>query len=201
MNGELDFEASLRARVATLEGLPDSVFATVGAQVTVTARRSRADRRRPRAGGAPRSSPAGSTRCSTRSPTRVGLDLWRANRLEVRDGHLTGGLTGPIVDAAAKAAHARRVGGGCGHPAVTDCCGGRRRQRPADDGDHRALGRLRREGAGAGSRRRADRRATSPRCCRSCSDCRELVTHSQAAVDGDDGTGDVGGVVAGAARR
>ncbi len=36
MNGELDFETSLRARVATLEGLPESVFATVGAMVTVT---------------------------------------------------------------------------------------------------------------------------------------------------------------------
>src|ERR1700712_4270331 len=36
MNGELDFEESLRSRVATLKGLPESVFATVGAQVTVT---------------------------------------------------------------------------------------------------------------------------------------------------------------------
>ena len=36
MNGELDFEQSLRERVATLAGLPESVFATVGARVTVT---------------------------------------------------------------------------------------------------------------------------------------------------------------------
>ena len=36
MNGELDFEASLRSRVATLKGLPESVFDTVGAQVRVT---------------------------------------------------------------------------------------------------------------------------------------------------------------------
>lgn len=36
MNGEVDFEQSLRARVATLEGLPESVFATVARLVTVT---------------------------------------------------------------------------------------------------------------------------------------------------------------------
>jgi phosphoserine phosphatase len=33
----------------------------------------------------------------------LGLDHWRANRLEVVDGVLTGGLTGPIIDAEAKA--------------------------------------------------------------------------------------------------
>ena len=36
MNGELDFAESLRERVATLAGLPESVFAEVGARVTVT---------------------------------------------------------------------------------------------------------------------------------------------------------------------
>ena len=36
MNGEMDFEESLRERVATLEGLPSSVFETVGSRVTVT---------------------------------------------------------------------------------------------------------------------------------------------------------------------
>ena len=36
MNGELDFEESLRARVATLSGLRDSVFAEVGKLVEVT---------------------------------------------------------------------------------------------------------------------------------------------------------------------
>jgi phosphoserine phosphatase len=33
----------------------------------------------------------------------LALDYWRANRLEVADGVLTGGLVGPIIDAAAKA--------------------------------------------------------------------------------------------------
>jgi phosphoserine phosphatase len=33
----------------------------------------------------------------------LGLDHWRANRLEVADGRLTGGLIPPIIDAEAKA--------------------------------------------------------------------------------------------------
>jgi len=36
MNGELDFEESLRERVSTLEGLPSSVFQDVGSRITVT---------------------------------------------------------------------------------------------------------------------------------------------------------------------
>jgi phosphoserine phosphatase len=38
---------------------------------------------------------------------RLGLDLWRANRLQVAHGALTGRVDGPIVDAAAKAAALR----------------------------------------------------------------------------------------------
>src|SRR5690606_21786587 len=34
----------------------------------------------------------------------LGVDRWRANRLAVADGHLTGQVDGDIVDAAAKAA-------------------------------------------------------------------------------------------------
>jgi len=37
----------------------------------------------------------------------LGLDYWRANRLEVFDGILTGALTGPIIDAEAKASTLR----------------------------------------------------------------------------------------------
>ena len=118
MNGELDFEESLRERVATLAGLPESVFETVGRRITVTPRRPRDDRRR--AGGRRpgrrrlRRLPRGR---STRSPRELGLDHWRANRLEVVDGRLTGGLIPPIVDAAAKADALRRVGDGRRHPA------------------------------------------------------------------------------------
>ncbi len=47
---------------------------------------------------------------------RIGLDLWRANRLEVRDGALTGGLTGPLIDAEAKASTLREWAAEAGIP-------------------------------------------------------------------------------------
>ena len=37
----------------------------------------------------------------------LGVDRWRANRLQIVDGHLTGEVDGDIVDAAAKAATLR----------------------------------------------------------------------------------------------
>jgi phosphoserine phosphatase len=103
MNGELDFEQSLRSRVATLAGLPESVFADVARRIVVT-------------GGVPEmiaAVQAADGRVTVVSggfhelldpvAERLGLDHWRANRLEVVDGVLTGGLVGPIIDAAAKA--------------------------------------------------------------------------------------------------
>ena len=104
MNGELDFEQSLRARVATLAGLPETVFADVAPRIVVT-------------GGVPEmiaAVQAADGRVTVVSggfhelldpvAERLGLDHWRANRLEVADGRLTGALVGPIIDATAKAA-------------------------------------------------------------------------------------------------
>jgi phosphoserine phosphatase len=116
MNGELDFEESLRARVATLEGLPDSVFATVGAQVTVTAGVPELIAGVRAAGGLVGVVSGGFHEVLDPVAERIGLDLWRANRLEVRDGLLTGGLTGPIVDAEAKAATLREWASEAGIP-------------------------------------------------------------------------------------
>jgi phosphoserine phosphatase len=103
MNGELDFEESLRARVATLRGLPATVFEDVRREVTVT-------RGVPELVAAVRASggrigvvSGGFHEVVDPIAQQLGLDHWRANRLEVVDGMLTGGLAGPVVDAAAKA--------------------------------------------------------------------------------------------------
>ena len=103
MNGELDFEESLRSRVATLRGLPESVFATVGAQVVVTEGVPEMIAGIQSAGGRVGVVSGGFHEIIDPVATSLGLNYWRANRLEVVDGRLTGGLTGPIVDAAAKA--------------------------------------------------------------------------------------------------
>lgn len=104
MRGELDFAESLRQRVATLAGLSTDVFAQVGALI------------RPTAGvhDLINGLHAGGSRIGVVSggfhelldplAATLGLDHWRANRLEVEDGHLTGRLAGPIIDATAKAA-------------------------------------------------------------------------------------------------
>jgi phosphoserine phosphatase len=107
MNGELDFEESLRSRVATLRGLPQSVFETVGAQVTVTDGVPAMIAGVQAAGGRVGVVSGGFHEVVDPVAARLGLNYWRANRLEVADGKLTGGLTGPIIDAEAKASTLR----------------------------------------------------------------------------------------------
>jgi phosphoserine phosphatase len=103
MNGELDFAESLRERVATLAGLPESVFTEVGARVTVTRGVPEMIAAVHAAGGQVAVVSGGFHEIIDPLAERLGLDHWRANRLEVENGVLTGGLVPPIVDAAAKA--------------------------------------------------------------------------------------------------
>jgi phosphoserine phosphatase len=103
MNGELDFEQSLRSRVATLRGLPATVFERVGARVTVTPGVPQMIAGVRAAGGRVGVVSGGFHEVVDPVADRLGLDYWRANRLEVVDGVLTGGLVGPIIDAEAKA--------------------------------------------------------------------------------------------------
>ena len=116
MNGELDFEESLRARVATLEGLPESVFAKVGALVRVTAGVPDMIAGIRAAGGCVGVVSGGFHEVVDPVAAELGLDYWRANRLEVVDGLLTGGLTGPIIDAEAKAVTLREWAAECSVP-------------------------------------------------------------------------------------
>lgn len=116
MNGELDFEESLRARVGTLAGLDESVFATVGDQVEVTAGVPAMIEAIHAAGGCVAVVSGGFHEILDPIAERLGLDYWRANRLEIADGVLTGGLTGPIIDAEAKASTLREWAAECGVP-------------------------------------------------------------------------------------
>ena len=103
MNGELDFEASLRSRVATLRGLPESVFLDVAPAIRVTAGVPEMIAGIRAAGGRTAVVSGGFHEVLDPVATALGLDYWRANRLEVADGVLTGSLVGPIIDAQAKA--------------------------------------------------------------------------------------------------
>lgn len=103
MRGELDFAESLRERVATLAGTPESVFADAYSRVRLSPgiRELIAEVRR--RGGKVGVVSGGFHEVLDPLAQDLGLDFWRANRLEVVDGLLTGRTVGPIIDAAAKA--------------------------------------------------------------------------------------------------
>jgi phosphoserine phosphatase len=104
MRGELDFEQSLRERVKTLAGLPAEVFARVGERIRVTDGVPELIVGVHAAGGLVGVVSGGFHETLDPLGHRLGLDQWRANRLEVVGGTLTGGLVGHVVDADAKAA-------------------------------------------------------------------------------------------------
>ncbi|WIB25021.1 phosphoserine phosphatase SerB [Curtobacterium sp. MCSS17_015] len=103
MRGEIDFAASLRERVATLAGLPVEVFARAQQAVRVTAGADALVRGVHAAGGTVGVVSGGFHEVLDPFAATLGLDHCRANRLEVRDGALTGLVLGDVVDAAAKA--------------------------------------------------------------------------------------------------
>jgi len=103
MAGELDFAESLAARVATLAGLPVSVFAEVSERLRPTGGADRLVEVVRSHGGVVAVVSGGFHETLDPLAGRLGLDRWRANRLGVVSGRLTGETTGPIIDAAAKA--------------------------------------------------------------------------------------------------
>ncbi len=103
MRGELDFEASLKARVSTLKGLPTSVFDAVRAEIRVTAGVPELIARVKADGGHVGVVSGGFHEVLDPIAEGLGLDFWRANRLEVQEGLLTGQVLGAVIDAKAKA--------------------------------------------------------------------------------------------------
>jgi phosphoserine phosphatase len=116
MNGELDFEQSLRERVATLAGLPESVIETVRTRVTVTRGVPELIAGVQAAGGKVAVVSGGFHEIIDPLARELGLDHWRANRLEVADGRLTGDVIPPVIDAAAKAQALREWAAEAGIP-------------------------------------------------------------------------------------
>lgn len=102
MNGEIDFSQSLRERVATLKGVPHSVFAQVlhdlhptpGAQRLIDAIHAH--------GGAFGVVSGGFEEVVAPLAQRMNIDFYCANRLEVVGGVLTGRVLGDIVTARKK---------------------------------------------------------------------------------------------------
>jgi phosphoserine phosphatase len=103
MAGELDFEESLRARVALLAGLDASVTDKVRAEVRLTPGARTLIRTLQRLGFQVAIVSGGFTQVTDHLVELLGLDFAAANTLEVADGKFTGRVTGEIVDRAGKA--------------------------------------------------------------------------------------------------
>jgi len=114
MRGELDFAESLHERVATLAGLPASVFDEVREQIELTPGARELVSTLQAHGWAVGLVSGGFVELVGPLAHSLGITLYRANALEVVDGTLTGRVTGPVIDRAAKAAalrdYAREVG-------------------------------------------------------------------------------------------
>jgi phosphoserine phosphatase len=108
MRGELDFAESLRARVSVLAGLPVSVLDEVRADIRLTAGARTLVRTLKRLGFTVAVVSGGFIEIVGPLAAELGIDHAHANRLEVRDGLLTGGLVGEIVDRQGKATALRR---------------------------------------------------------------------------------------------
>ena len=103
MRGELDFAASLQARVALLKGLPESVIAEVRAQILLTpGARTLVDTLK-KLGHSVAVVSGGFTEVIEPILKDLGITHYRANTLGVSAGVLTGLVDGPIIDRAAKA--------------------------------------------------------------------------------------------------
>jgi phosphoserine phosphatase len=103
MRGEIDFEESLRARVALLAGLPQSVIAEVQKEITLTPGARTLIRTLGKLGHTVAVVSGGFSSVIEPLIQELGIKHFRANNLEIIDGVLSGGLVGPIVDRAAKA--------------------------------------------------------------------------------------------------
>lgn len=104
MAGELDFEASLRARVALLAGLDSEALARVRDRITLTPGARTLCRTLNRLGYRIALVSGGFAEVIAPVAAELGVSDIRANRLGVADGRLTGEVLGPVVDRLGKRA-------------------------------------------------------------------------------------------------
>lgn len=103
MRGEVDFAASLRSRVSALAGVSIDAFKRVRARVEPTPGVRELTATVHARGGEVGVVSGGFHEILDHIAPTLGVDRWRANRLAVADGSLTGAVDGDIVDAEAKA--------------------------------------------------------------------------------------------------
>jgi phosphoserine phosphatase len=103
MRGELDFRDSLRERVSLLKGLPESSLKTVAENLPLTEGVEYLFRTLNRLGYKTAILSGGFTYFAEYLQKKLGVNYVYANKLEIKDGKLTGNVLEPIVDSDRKA--------------------------------------------------------------------------------------------------
>jgi phosphoserine phosphatase len=103
MRGELDFEQSLRARVGLLKGLPESAIAEVQMEISLTDGAQNLVETLHGKGHSVSLVSGGFIDIIEPMIKTMSIKYYKANKLEIVEGVLTGGLIGQVVDRAAKA--------------------------------------------------------------------------------------------------
>ncbi|HET9829193.1 MAG TPA: phosphoserine phosphatase SerB [Nocardioidaceae bacterium] len=114
MRGEVDFETSLRRRVALLAGLEVTALDRVYDALQLAPGARTLVRTLKRLGYRFAIVSGGFTAVTERIAADLGIDFAAANELEVADGRLTGRLVGPVLDRAGKADALRRFAAASG---------------------------------------------------------------------------------------
>lgn len=116
MRGELDFEGSLRERVAFLAGLDASAVDAVRDEIRLAAGARTLVRTLKRLDYKFAVVSGGFTQVTDAIVDDLGIDYSAANTLEIADGKLTGRVTGPVIDRAGKASALERFAREAGIP-------------------------------------------------------------------------------------
>ena len=116
MRGELDFAAALRERVALLAGLDAAVIDEVRAELRLAPGARTLIRTLRRLGYKCGIVSGGFTQFTDALAADLGLDYAAANTLEIKEGKLTGQVTGSIIDRAGKATALRDFAARAGVP-------------------------------------------------------------------------------------
>ncbi|GAB3660282.1 phosphoserine phosphatase SerB [Actinocorallia lasiicapitis] len=116
MRGELDFEGSLRERVALLAGLDASAIDAVRDRIQLSSGARTLVRTLKRLDYKFAIVSGGFTQITDSLVADLGIDYSAANTLEVENGVLTGRVIGPIIDRAGKATALRRFAEAAGIP-------------------------------------------------------------------------------------
>lgn len=104
MRGELDFEQSLRTRVSLLKGLPESAITAIQKQITLTDGARDLVNTLHAKGHSVALVSGGFIDIIQPMIDSLSISYYKANKLEIVGGVLTGHLIGPVIDRAAKAA-------------------------------------------------------------------------------------------------